>query len=252
MMDSYVCMIRTRIESLIISKKAVHLREKKDYCNSIRVFTKAIEFDSENFALYFERGMTKTLAKDHGGAALDFTTAINMGYRTKEIYANRGNSYLALKEYRKAAEDFNSALKFEKTARLFYLKGCALYSCGNHEDAYQSFLSSLLINDRDPAIHYHLSQCRYELGDMDRALEHCEKAISLDTGRTAKYFMQRGLIKERILDYDGAINDYTSAIKLDPDNAVAYERRSEAKFAKGDIEGYFEDEQEAKKNEDQF
>ena len=252
LIDSYICMIRTRVESLMVYNKAIGLRDRKDYGNSIRLFTKAIEFDSDDFNLYLERGFTKALANDHEGAVLDFTTAINLRYRTAEVYASRGNSHLALREYGEAAEDFGSALAFGKDAHLLYLKGHALYNCGNYEEARKSFMASLMGKERDPATHFYASLCEYELGDMSGSLRSCERAIFLDRGTTAKYFMHSGLLREILLDYDGAIQDYTIAIKLDPGNSKAYERRSEAKFANGDMEGYFEDEQEYKKNEDQF
>ncbi|MCX6773557.1 MAG: tetratricopeptide repeat protein [Candidatus Micrarchaeota archaeon] len=250
--DSYICMIRTGTEALMLFNRALELRDKKDYASSIRFFTKAIWFKSDDFHFYYERGFTKTLANDHEGAVLDFTTAINMGYRTMELYFNRGSSYLALKDYEKAAEDFDSALEFGKDAHLFYLKGHALYSCGNYEEALKSFMASLMGKENDPVTHFYASLCEYELGDMSEALRSCERAILLDKGTTAKYFMHSGLLREILMDYDGAIQDYTIAIKIDPGNAKAYERRSEAKFANGDMEGYFEDEQEYKKNEDQF
>ena len=252
MIDGYICMLRTRVESSIILKKAIEFRNRKDYSTSINLFSKAIEFDSEDRITYYERGSTKALANDHKGAALDFTTAINMGFRTSDIYTKRGNSYLALSEYGKAAEDFEAALKIEKTPNLFYLRGYALYMVGNYSEAHDCFVSSIAMNGDDHNTLYHISLCKYELGDITEALKACENAILLDKARDAKYFMHSGLLREIIQDYDGAIQDYTVALKLDPSNAKAYERRSGARFAKGDIAGYLQDEQEAKRNEDQF
>jgi tetratricopeptide (TPR) repeat protein len=47
--------------------------------------------------------------------------------------------------------------------------------------------------------------------------------------------------------YDEAINDYDSAIKIDPDNYVFYIGRSEAKISKGDTAGALKDLQSAEK-----
>lgn len=59
-------------------------------------------------------------------------------------------------------------------------------------------------------------------------------------GQTASEFTRMGSAKIEFGDYDGAITDFTSAIRLQPDYEVlyrAYFGRGFAKFQKGDYEG---------------
>jgi tetratricopeptide (TPR) repeat protein len=46
---------------------------------------------------------------------------------------------------------------------------------------------------------------------------------------TAEGFVNRGLAKYNLGDYQGAIADYNQAIQIKPDDAVAYNNRGNAK-----------------------
>ena len=54
-----------------------------------------------------------------------------------------------------------------------------------------------------------------ELGNLDTALAHFNRAIELDPNYAASYF-SRGLVRKRQADYDGAIGDFTRSIELHP------------------------------------
>ena len=54
-------------------------------------------------------------------------------------------------------------------------------------------------------------------------------------------------MKCKLGDYQGAIDDYTKAIKIDPNNAYFYNYRSESKRKLGDNEGADEDYRKAEK-----
>jgi tetratricopeptide (TPR) repeat protein len=54
---------------------------------------------------------------------------------------------------------------------------------------------------------------------------------------TAREFCNRGVARQKKGDLDGAIADYSRAIELNPQNALAYNNRGLVKIAKGDLEG---------------
>ena len=49
-------------------------------------------------------------------------------------------------------------------------------------------------------------------------------------GQTAKEYIKSGNQKDDTKDYNGAISDYTKAIELNPDAAVAYYNRGNSKI----------------------
>jgi tetratricopeptide (TPR) repeat protein len=59
--------------------------------------------------------------------------------------------------------------------------------------------------------------------------------------QTAKNYFQSGISKEDLKDYQGAIQDYTKAIELDPKNEWAYNNRGRAKSYLYDYYGSIKD-----------
>lgn len=130
--------------------------------------------------------------------------------------------------------------------------------------------------DMDDVIMKRISNCYEEMGEWDLALEYIEKAINLDSedrsyvlskadilfdagriedaisvlddfiSKTPDYFYgyyRRGWFKDNLKDVDGAIDDYTVCIDLEPDYAYAlmsrgknYMDKKETELARKDFE----------------
>lgn len=118
----------------------------------------------------------------------------------------------------------------------------------------------------DPLVVYRISRCYEEMGDFSAALQQADYAIELDStnyrytlqkadllyysgkpqeaiAQLGKYIAQypdfyygyyrRGFLKDKTQDIDGAIEDYTISIALDPTNAYSYLGRGDMYHAKG-------------------
>jgi tetratricopeptide (TPR) repeat protein len=57
----------------------------------------------------------------------------------------------------------------------------------------------------------------------------------------ANFYYHRGMTKEHMSNYDGAIADFTKAIELDPKNAEIYRERSELRRLTHDYDGAMSD-----------
>ena len=68
-----------------------------------------------------------------------------------------------------------------------------------------------------------------DLKDYEGAIADFTKAIELDPD-FATYYSNRGKDKIILKDYTGAIADYTKAIELNPSNATYYSNRGLAKY----------------------
>ena len=77
------------------------------------------------------------------------------------------------------------------------------------------------------------------IGQLDEAFELYTKLIEEHLHETecvkvlAEAYNNRGQIKYRRVDFDGAIEDYTSALKLDKTFAVAYYNRGQIHYRLG-------------------
>ena len=85
---------------------------------------------------------------------------------------------------------------------------------------------------------------KYYLEDYQGAIEDYTQAIRLKPDLAEAYY-NRGLAKSDLGDKQGAIADFNEAIRLKPDYANAYYNRGDAKYALGDKQGAIEDYREA-------
>ena len=76
--------------------------------------------------------------------------------------------------------------------------------------------------------------------DNKEKLSYYNKAIKAEQN-FADAYINRGLVKNELQDYDGSIKDYNKAIELDPKCSLAYNNRGYTKYKKGDFEGALAD-----------
>ena len=75
-----------------------------------------------------------------------------------------------------------------------------------------------------------------DAGDKNGAIEDYSKAISINPNYVAAYY-NRAIVKSSMGDKKGAIEDYSKAIELDPQKSGAYYGRGNAKSFLGDKKG---------------
>jgi tetratricopeptide (TPR) repeat protein len=84
----------------------------------------------------------------------------------------------------------------------------------------------------------------YNESNYERALANYTEAIHLDP-QSALAYTSRGAARHRQSDLDGAIQDYDQAIRLDPQLAAAYSNRGLAHYEQGDFDSAIADYSEA-------
>ena len=77
---------------------------------------------------------------------------------------------------------------------------------------------------------------KYEAGNYQGAISNWSKAIEINPQDAIAYY-NRGLAKDGLQDYHGAIVDYTKAIEINPQYAAAYSNRGVAKDDLKDYQG---------------
>ena len=77
-------------------------------------------------------------------------------------------------------------------------------------------------------------------GDQQQAIEHYTKAIELQPEDSYTY-RRRGYAHHREGEYDLAIQDFDKSLELDPDNALTYRRRGYAHHRKGAFDRAIQD-----------
>jgi len=89
---------------------------------------------------------------------------------------------------------------------------------------------------------------RYQKGDLEGAIQDYSEGIRLNpdyANLQASLFNNRGNARRDKGDLEGAMEDFTEAIRLAPDDAVAFAGRSAVRRKKGDLDGAIQDCNEA-------
>lgn len=76
---------------------------------------------------------------------------------------------------------------------------------------------------------------RKKMNDLDGALQDYNKAIELNPNDAMSY-NNRGILKKDMNDLDGALQDYNKAIELNPNYAMAYNNRADLYLKMNDLD----------------
>lgn len=223
---------------------------KGEYGLALVEYSTAIGIDRDNARAYCARGHVYTLRKEYDLAIADFNTAINitpylrghafrdrMGrdagkYDLALAHYSRGRAYGVKEKYDLAIAEYNTSIGIGRSLR------CQSYPSWPF---YQFTLSTMEIlgGPRHPlwlAAAYRDRGLAYEArGEYDLAVDDFRTAVHLDP-RDAEYFNNRGLRYMLKGKYDLAIAIYDAIVGIDPGNALAYTSRGEAYEAKGEYD----------------
>ena len=186
----------------------------------IQDFTKSIELDPTFSAAYFERGLAQINDIKYTdeidiharqNAIQDFTQAIQLDPNYARAYYYRGRLYSLGQDSSKSVIDYAQALHLD--ARIHYYD----------PDVLKDYLGTLETPPRNSIDYYHRGIIRWYLGDQSGAILDYNQAIRLDSRLDSPYYY-RGLV-DRQRDKDEQRNDFTQAIRLNPNFAAAYLER---------------------------
>lgn len=276
--------------------------EMGNFAGAIQNYIKIIDLDPQDGAAYSERGEMKKSLGDYEGARQDYTKAIeveinqNDAIRYKkqldllktgkstiqpvfsddeiqaaqakydlhltdnEIYACDMSSASRARagDYRGAIRDLTRAIEASpnpQVNRKFYCnRGKMKEMLGDNQEAMQDYakgggedqINALRqkLGDYNVDAYLHSATQKLYSTDSEGAIQDYTKAIELDP-KNAEAYLLRGVAKNYLRDYIGVIQDSTEVIKLTPKNsadaAKAYIMRGKAKEKINDKIGALED-----------
>lgn len=237
---------------------------QKRYEDAIKQFDYVVKLEPNYSSAYSFRAESYIGLKKYNEAIDDVISALGIDrdrkafYELQELADSAFEQTVAklkvqkIKEPNEQSWDYDLCIVYERAAK--YNKAIAYYKESLEKE------SNIITASR-------ISSCYDDLGDYDKALEYCNQAIALDSvkanylyekanildnaGRTQEAiktmsdyiantpdepagYYQRGWFKDHFGDIEGALEDYTMAITLQPNVAYAYLNRGVLYRLKGE------------------
>ncbi len=172
------------------------------------------------------RGRMKIDQLDFSGARDDFSAAIGLDGNLAVAWYNRGNVNIDMGDYDAALRDLGEAARLASgLTGAPYSAGLAKLEMGDYRGAEHAFGIALAQTPMRPATRGR-ARALSGMGDYGAALQLYDRLLKEFPANIALLFERAG-IKESLIDREGALEDYTAAVALAPDLALAYAYRAD-------------------------
>lgn len=157
-------------------------------------------------------GLTETQLHHYPSAIIHFDSALRLSPRDADFFVNRGIAHQQNKDLTKARQDFEKALSFNPYhATAKYNLSVLQTGKGNNS----ALLDSALSDNAKLPYAYAEKAYRYMYDEnYAKALQCYNEAIRLDASEPT-YYLNRGLVHEKLQQYTAAYRDYSAALNLD-------------------------------------
>lgn len=151
------------------------------------------------------------------------TKALSVKKPEIKAYLQRCLAYEALGKHKEALSDITIYTEtHDSSADMFNLKGSVLVSMKRYDEAIAAYRMSLKKKFNDWTI-YRIVDCFEQQHQYDKAAEELTRLIKVNAA-DAEAFQTRGRMQGLAKHYKAAIDDYTVAIKLEPNGRFYKER----------------------------
>lgn len=210
---------------------------QKRYEDAIKQFDYVVKLEPNYSSAYSFRAESYIGLKKYNEAIDDVISALGIDrdrkafYELQELADSAFEQTVAklkvqkIKELNEQSWDYDLGIVYERAAK--YNKAIAYYKESLEKE------SNIITASR-------ISSCYDDLGDYDKALEYCNQAIALDSVKT-NYLYEKANILDNAGRTQEAIKTMSDYIANTPDEPAGYYQRGWFKDHSGDIEGALED-----------
>lgn len=204
----------------------------KKYDEAIEDIIKALEIDYDHKAFHLLQSVA-----DSAFYELEARMKIQCNKRGNDGFWPYclGTIYERTKHYKVAIEQYKNSFDKDKSPITTYRIACCYEELGDYESALSNIDISIGIDSIDSDYMLERADLLYELGKTKEAISQLDKYIEVNPEFFGGYY-RRGFYKDNTADYDGAINDYSMSIALEPTYAYAYLGRADMYRAKEEKE----------------
>ncbi len=204
--------------SSAFAQRAICRLKKGQSNNAADDIVKALSIDMDDTAY-----MLLHEAADSSFETMDFKLKIQQMKEPTSIawpYC-RGIIREEQRKYKEAIEMYNSCVNIQFNETAFNRIAQCKYEIGDYEGAIEAVNTVLLVDSTDVQTRLYKGKYLDEMGKPNEAIAEYTRIIEIEPDCAIAYH-KRGWVKDNLRDIDGAIEDYTMAIMIDPTYVYNY------------------------------
>lgn len=210
---------------------------RKQYQKAIKQFNYAINLAPDESFAYSHRAEAYMGLKKYNEASDDIIKALSIDYSRYAfgltvLFKSPEMDILLAKLRIQQAKDKNIDL-------WSYVQGVIYETNEDYQKAIEAYKAANNINANDVTID-RIADCYSQLGKYDEAISYLDRALAMDSTRS-EYLLEKGDLLYEAGDATSAINMITSYIGKKPDDYMGYYRRAFIKDCMGELDGAIED-----------
>ena len=198
--------------------------EENKYTLALAHYNECLRLDPYFMEAYHSRAAAKEGLGDIKGALTDYSIYVDSKPRQTDALFSRAVLRYKLGQYLLAREDFTLLLKLPpgETNKIIFRQDAGgtdkifTQQGSNHADIFN-----------------YLGLIETKLKNYKLAFVYLDSALKLDP-REPHYYVNRGIIKEHVIDTAGAIADYQRALLIDPSDGLAIHNMAVIKRSRGE------------------
>ena len=231
--------------SRALNNRALIYEEQEKFELALAEYTKAIEIYPNKPLYYSNRARIYQKQQKYELALIDYSQAISVDKENPRWYDERANCYIAKGDLTAALKDLDKAIELAPNDPGYY---------NNRADFYKDYKNEAERALKDYEIALKLSKDPYQSSrtlnnraliyegqeKFDLALEEYTKAIEIYPNEPHSY-SNRARIYQKQQKYELGLNDYSQAISVDKENPIWYDKRANCFISKEDFTSALKD-----------
>ncbi len=194
---------------------AQDLYDEGKYSQAVDLTSKVIARKPEHYEAYLLRGMAREKTGNPEGALVDYDITLHLKPDYTEAKFRRALLLFQMAKYERSITDFVALLQENSTeTQAVFFKGQA-----GEGGSFQTNAITTLQSDMKAEVYNYLAMCYLQQDKFFQALPYLDSAIARSDD--PNWLNNRGLLKEKMQDTTGALQDYQRALQRDPGHSHA-------------------------------